>query len=285
MKFFKANQSHPPGIANVPPSKNISLGFMLTKRHKIIIASILITIGLILSTQTTSFIFVRYRLILGLGVIAYALSLWALCEGMTKVKAIVLLILPTLYAIGVASFYFLLPVRWLTRLPVAVIFGASFYLLLLAQNVFNVASSTRTIPLYRAAITTGFLFTLITAFFLFNVVSAFDLPFYWNSLVVFVISFVLILQLLWAIELEKITPQIFTYAMIIALIVGESAVALSFWPVAPTIWSLFLSTIIYVLVGIIMEFLKERLSSRIVLEYIGVWAVVIVFSVLVTSWT
>lgn len=262
--------------------KSSFINFGLSKRQKIIIATIIITIGL-LSTQMVNFLFLRYRFIFGLGVLAYLLSLWALWEGMNKTKALMLLILPTFFAIGVASFYFLLPVRWLTRLPVALIFGMSFYSLLLSQNVFNIAA-VRTIPLYRAASTVSFLFTLITAFFLFNVVFALNLIFYWNGVAVFLISFPLILQMLWSIEMDKITHQLIVYSFILAILIAQCAVALSFWPVVPTIWSLFLATVMYVVLGIVLEFLRDRLSRRVVGEYIGIGLVVFIFSFLTTSW-
>lgn len=228
--------------------------------------------------------FLRYRFILGLGVLAYILSLWALWEGMTKIKAVVLLILPTLFTVAVASFYFLLPVRWLTRLPVAFIFGLSFYSLLLSQNVFNVASE-RTIPLYRAASTVVFLFTLVTAFFIFNVIFSFRLPFYWNGLLVFIVNLPLILQLLWSLEMDEITNQVIVCSLIIALIMGEIAASFSFWPVMPTMWSLGLSTILYVLLGVTTQFLRERLTPRLIWEYIGVGGLVVIFAILTTSWT
>lgn len=257
--------------------------FKLEKRQKIIIATIIITAGL-LSTEMVNFIFVSYRFIIGLGVLAYLLSLWALWEGMSKLKAIVLLILPTFFTVAVASFYFLLPFRWLTRLPVVFLFGLSFYSLLLSQNVFNVAAS-RTIPLYRAAYTVSFLFTLITAFFLFNVVSGFDLPFYGNGVVVALISLPLILQSLWSVEMESLSTQVIIYALVLSLLVGEIAIALSFWPVAPTVWSLALSTVIYVLTAIITEFMRDRFNRRMAWEYLSVGVVVFIFSFLATSWS
>lgn len=263
--------------------KRLSFGPSLTKRQKIVIATIFITIGLV-STQLVNPFVLRYRAILGLGVVAYLLSLWALWEGMSRLKAVVLLILPTMFAVAVASFYFLLPIRWLTRLPVAIIFGLSFYSLLLAQNVFNVAA-VRTIPLYRAASTAAYLFTLITAFFLYNVVFSLHLPFYLNGVAAGVISFPLALQLLWSIEMEKITSSITVCSLIVALMIGECAAALSFWPVAPTIWSLALSTTMYVLLGIILELLRERLNKKVVWEFLSVGVVVLIFSILATSWT
>lgn len=261
----------------------LSLGPNLTKRQKIVIATILMTAGLV-STQLVDPFILRYRFIIGLGVMAYLLSLWALWEGMTKLKAVVLLILPTMFAVAVSSFYFLLPIRWLTRLPVAIVFGLSFYSLLLAQNVFNVAA-TRTIPLYRAASTAAYLFTLITAFFLYNVVFSLHLPFYLNGVAVAIISLPLALQLLWTVGMEKITSSITVNSLILAVMIGECAAALSFWPVAPTVWSLSLATAMYILLGIVTEQLRERLTKRVVWEFLSVGAVVLIFSILTTSWT
>lgn len=254
----------------------------LSKRQKIIVACTIITIGLI-STQLINIFFLRYRFIFGLGLLAYLVSLWVLWEGITRQKAVVLMILPTMFAVAVASFYFLLPVRWLTRLPVAAIFFVSFYVLLLSQNVFNVAAQ-RTIPLYRAASTVAFLFTLITAFFLFNVIFALQLPFYWNGLAVFLISLPLVMQMLWLLEMERVNNVVIIYSLLIALVAGESAIALSFWPAAPTVWSLFLSTILYVVLGIVLEHMRDRLTRRICIEYIAIGGLVFVLSSLATVW-
>src|SRR5712692_7586634 len=97
------------------------MNFGLTKRQKIIITSAILTIGL-LSTQLVDFN-LRFRFIAGLGAAAYILSIWALWEGINITKAVIIMILPIFYTLAVASFYFLLPVRWLTRAPVAFIFG------------------------------------------------------------------------------------------------------------------------------------------------------------------
>ena len=127
------------------------------------------------------------------------------------------MILPVMFTLAVATFYFLLPIRWLTRLPETLIFGFLFYSLLLAQNVFNVASM-RTIPLYRAASTVSFLFTLVTAFLLYNVAFALQLPFYWNGVIIALITFPLILQHLWTFKMESVTPQLLIYSAVMATI-------------------------------------------------------------------
>lgn len=255
----------------------------LSKRQKIIITTGLLTIGL-LSTQLVDFN-LRFKFLAGLGLAAYFLSLWALWEGINPTKATVLMILPTFYVLAVASFYFLLPVRWLTRAPVASLFGLSFYLLLLSQNVFNVAS-IRTIPLYRAASTAAFLFTLLSAFFIYNVIFAFNLLFLWNALVVLLISFPLILQVLWSIQMEdRVTVALVVQSFILSLVMGELALSFSFWPAPTTIWSLALSSAMYVLVGLTTQVLRGRVNRRVVWEYLGIGAAVLVVSFLTTSWT
>ncbi len=257
--------------------------FTLNKRQKIIVTSILLTIGL-LSTQLVDFN-LRFRFIAGLGVLSYILSLWSLWEGLNKTKAVILMILPALFTVAVASFYFLLPVRWLTRLPVAFIFGLLFYLLLLAQNVFNVAA-IRTIPLYRAASTASFLFTLLSAFFIYNVIYALNLLFLWNGLAVSLISFPLILQSLWTITMEdRVSVSIFAQSAILSLILGELGLAFSFWPMPTTIWSLALSSSMYIIVGLTTQVLRGRVNRRVVWEYLGIGAIVVVVSFLTTSWT
>ena len=255
----------------------------LNKRQKIILASILVTFGL-LSTQLVDFN-LRFRFIASLGILAGILSLWALREGLNLTKTVILLILPIFFTVAVASFYFLLPVRWLTRLPAAFFFGLFFYLLLLSQNVFNVAA-IRTIPLYRAASTATFLFTLLSGFFVFNVIYAFKLLFLWNGLLVFAVSFPLILQVLWSIEMEdRVVLSIVVQSLILALILGELALDFSFWPMATTIWSLALASAMYVLVGITTQVLRGRLDRRMVWEYLGIGGMVFLVSFFLTSWT
>lgn len=255
----------------------------LNKRHKIIAASLILTIGLI-STQLVNFD-LRFRFLGGLAVLAYILSLWSLLEGLNLTKAFVLLILPTFFTVAVASFYFLLPVRWLTRLPVATAFGLTFYLLLLAQNVYNVAS-LRTIPLYRAASTVSFLFTLLSAFFIFHVISAFNLLFLWNGVAVFLVSFALTLQVIWSIKMEdRVSIADMIQSFILSLVIGELALSFSFWPSSATIRSLILSSAMYVLLGMNTHFLKGKLSKRVRWEYIGIGIIVLLVSFFMTSWT
>lgn len=256
--------------------------FDLNKRQKIIVASIFVTIGL-LSTQVVDFN-LRFRFLAGLVIFTYVISLWALWEGINRIKALTLLILPTFFTLGVASFYFILPIRWLTRLPVALTFGLLFYLLLLSQNVFNVAAK-RTIPLYRAAATSAMLFTILAAFFMFSVLHAFNLLFLWNGILAVFISLPLILQVLWSIDMEDfISPLILGKSLILSWVMGEIAMVFSFWPIGHIMWAIVLATTLYILIGLIIGDLRKQLSRRVVWEYLGIGGAVLLVAFLTTSW-
>ncbi len=259
----------------------------LNKRRKIIISSVILTIGL-LSTQLVDFN-LRIKFIIGLGLITCVLSLWSLWEGINKTKALVLLILPVLFTMGVASYYFVLPIRWLTRLPVALLFALSFYLLLLGQNIFNV-SAIRTIPLYRAASTANFLLTWITALLFYNVIDAFNLSFLWNGILVFLISLPLVLQNLWSVRMsDNLSADIYIQSAILSLLLGEFAIAFSFWPPVntfiTTFWALDLTVALFILNGLTLSFLRNRLNKEEVWLNIGLGVAILIATFLVTSWT
>lgn len=254
----------------------------INKRRKIVITAVLLTIGL-LSTQIINFN-LRFQSIAVLALLTYVLSLWSLWEGINKLKAVILMILPVAFTLAVSSFYFLLPIRWLTRFPVAIFYGLLFYLLLLSQNVFNVAS-IRTIPLYRAASTAAFLFTLLSAFFIFNVLYSLNLLFIWNAVLVGVISFLLILQVLWSIEMEdKVHTSIIIQSFVLGFGLAELALVFSFWPLQPTIWALAISSAMYIGVGLSTQVLRERANDRIYWEYLGIGITVLAIVFFITSW-
>lgn len=255
----------------------------LSKRQKIIIAAFLVTLGLVY-TQNVS-LFERTKYIIGLSVFSFFVSLWALWEGMNRVKAATLLLLPTLFTLGMASFYFLLPIRWLTRLPTDLAFGLMFYFLLLSQNVFNVAA-VRTIPLYRAASTVTFLFTIITAVLLFHILHAFALGSIWNGAIVAIIGFLLIMPIVWSVEMEEISFRLLIYSGVLSLLLGEFALALSFWPIPSNslMWSIGLSSVLFILLGIVLDFLRDRFTQKEVYLYLGFGALVLVVMTLTSTW-
>lgn len=256
-----------------------TLDSILSKRQKIIITTFVVTLGFVIITHRNIVVFRKYYFVAILGLIAYLLTLWSLRQGMNKTKAFMVIILPFIYSIAFTLFYFLFQhIRWLTRIPVAIFFGLSFYCLLLAQNVFHVASD-RAIPLYRAASTANFVYTVLTLLLIHSIIFSLNLNFYFNGLLIFTLSFPLILQTLWSTKIEGVSTQVVVYAIIFSLLIAEGGVALSFWPAPPLVLSLYLNSITYGVLGVVLEVLKDRLNTKVVYEY-GLVAGVLFFTIL-----
>lgn len=212
------------------------------------------------------------------------LSVFALWGELSGVKYFLLLLLPAYFVAGASLFYFLLPVRWLTRLPFAFVFGISVYLLMLTSNIYNVAA-IRTIALLRAAHAVGLLFSLISTFFLTNVLYSLHLPFYLVVLGSAVITFPLYFVGLWSYELEEfISRRVFSHALVFTLVTAQIALVLSFWPIAPINGALSLATIMYVLLGLAQFQFEDRLKKRIVYEHLGIALIVFLIVLVTTRW-
>ena len=254
----------------------------MNKRKRFIATSIILSLGLF-AVQLVK-LEVRYQAIAVLSVLAYFFSAWALYKDLNGIEWLTVLILPVFYTAASGFFFFLLPQRWLTRLLIASLYGFGVYALLLTENIYSVAA-IRTIQLLRAAQTVGFLLTLMTAFFLFDTIFSLRLQFWLNFILIFLAGFPLILQSFWSVELEeKINAKVFLYTLFISLILAETALFLSFWPVTVAAGSLFLTTSLYVLLGVCHEHFKERLFKKTLKEYLWVGVIVFLVTFLITAW-
>ncbi len=254
----------------------------LSKRQQFVVVVLLLTIGLV----TTQLIPIEQRL-QAVGIFAlssFLLSLFSLREDLKGIEYLVLPILPVMFTVAVCFFYFLLPERWLTRVPTAILYGFLMYAILLTENIYNVAR-IRSIQLLRAAHSVGFLVTIITAFLLFDTALSFHLTSYYNAILVFAISFPLTVQLLWSMVLEsRISKSIITGSLVCSLTLAQSAYFLSFWPVNITIFSIFLTTLFYSISGLIREKLIDRLFPNTIREFLGVALVTFLLLAFITRW-
>lgn len=256
--------------------------YEITKRQKLILMSIFLTV-ILLTTQTVGES-LRFETIGFLTLATILLSIFALWGELSGIKYFLLLLLPVYFVAGASLFYFLLPVRWLTRLPYAILFGISIYLLMLTANIYNVAA-IRTIALLRAANAVGLLFSLISTFFLVNVLFSLHPPFYLVVAGIVVIVFPLYLVGLWSYELEEfITRRVFNYAAIFTFVSAQIALVLSFWPIVPINGALAMATVMYVLLGLAQPHFEDKLRRRTVYEYLLVSLAVFLVIGVSTRW-
>jgi len=254
----------------------------LSKRQKLSIASLILTIG-ILGVQSVE-VEVRYQAIGLLAGVAYGVSAWALFEDLKGIEWLTVLILPVMYPVAVALFYFLLPVRLLTRVTILGLFGVGMYALLLTENIFNVAA-IRTIQLLRAAHAVGFLLTLVVAFFIWDTIFSFRLGGWWNGLLIFMTSLPLVMQALWSVNLEEtVTRKLWLNSLGLSWGLAGLGLMISFWPVTIIAASLFLVTGLYVGLGLVQHALSGRLFRKTVEEYLWVGGAVLLITFLLARW-
>ncbi|MEK7129522.1 MAG: hypothetical protein AAB803_00745 [Patescibacteria group bacterium] len=254
----------------------------ITKRQQFVAITLALTAGLIL-TQLASSDF-RYPLVTALSLATYGMSAFAMRQDLRGIEWVTLLTLPTLFTGAVGLFYFLLPVRWLTRVPVAVLYAVGMYALLLTENIYNVAAN-RTIALLRAAYSVGFLLTIVTYFLLVQTLLAFRLPVIVIVLLVGAVSFVLLFQSLWAMELgERGSSIVVRLSASLTLVLMELAWVFSFWPAKTTLQAIFFTTCFYGLAGMAQQYLVEKLYKKTVTEFFIVCVIVLGLILLTTRW-
>lgn len=255
----------------------------MSKRKRFVFSSLILSAGLLVIASLVDLI-TRYLGIGFLGLLSVGLTIWSLKEGLDNIEWLMIPVLPFLYTLGVALFYFLLPANFLTLLGVALAFAFGMYILLLTENIFSVAA-IRTIALLRAASSVAFLLTLAAGFLLFDVIFSFRLTCGLNGVLVFLVALALFSQSLWSVNLEKeLERKTLFYPLILAFVLGQFAFAISFWPVSVALASLFLTVVAYVLLGLSQAEFAGRLFKRTVREYLIVGIGVFITLLATTRW-
>ncbi len=269
----------------------------MSKRQRFVIVTLILLAGIILSRAGLGVVLQwRFRVV-AFSLLSVLASIWAIRdEDFNGVEWLTLPILPSLFAIGSLLVFPLIPMSLgdggdsslllATALQVffLAIFVVGYYAALLTTNIYNVAA-IRTIQLLRVAHSIGFLVTVAAALLLFIVIFSLHLSSFLNFISVFVISGLLSFQAIWSINLEeKVSSSTRNFSFATAVILGEVAWVLSFWPVVASIFALFLTAIFYELVGIIQFHLGEKLNRRIVNEFVIVAVIVFLLTLFTTQW-
>ncbi len=255
----------------------------LTKRQQFVLVTFVLTLGLML-TQLAPVDVVRYPMVVLLAAMTYLGAAFALREDLGGIEWMTLLIPPTLYSAAVALFYFLLPPRWLTRIPIAALYAIGLYAFLLTENIYNVAAN-RTIALLRAARSVGFLLTIFTFYLLTLTVISFRAYPVGTTIIISGLSFLHIFPSLWLMELTgQVSRRIIAMSIALSVVLGELAWVLSFWPVPTAMIALLMSSVFYSTVGMGQEYLANKLYKKTVIGFFLVCIFVFIAALFTTRW-
>ena len=203
----------------------------------------------------------------------------------SKPNLLVSAFLPMMFSLGISLFRFLFAVNWVWEIVLVVVFLFGIYTLFLIENVFLVSAEIKTVPLIRAANIVGFLITLITSFFIYQVVFSFRLPSWQNGGLILAANIPILIHYFWSIRLKRpFTWKNLRLALIFSVILGEIAIAVSYWPLEVTKASLYLTSIAYVFLGLSHAYCQEKLFKETIREFVLVGLGTFIALFLVTNW-
>lgn len=255
---------------------------IVSKRQRFLFASACsLAISLIFPTILSQFGLVGISALI---VVLYVIIYLALWENISGVEYATLFILPIAFVIGANLFLSILPERKIFRYPMYAFIPIGTYIVLLTENIFNVAA-IRTIQLLRAAHAVSYIVTLITSFFLLSYVISMHYSIYLSTLWMLLIIIPLTLQFLWSFDLiSQITKRTLLFLLVIALVFVQLNYFMHFFPQSIAMTSLFLVAVYYVLLGIMQHFYEKKLTRKPIVEYAIVAMIVFFIMIMTTSW-
>jgi len=255
---------------------------IIEKRIRFVISSVFLALLMLVSTF---FFFDKASIFIPILIVAsYGASLFALFEGIEKIEWYMLFLMPVLLSVAMYLFYFLFPVRWITRIPFILIYGISIYAMLLSSNIFNVGVE-KNLQLYRAGFSVNYFIQTMVFFIFGNVIASFHWGFIANAMVFGLLSGAMSLQLYWSIRLDMhLRKEVLNHAWFTALLVSEGSLFLSFIPLQESIFALVLAVLYYCIAGLTHLHLDDRLFKHSVREYATILIVILVILFLSVSW-
>lgn len=269
------------GFAARKRNNIIKLFLPIEKRVRFVTSTVVLS--LLLLTATFSFYDKAWIFIPVLFVATYAFTFFSILEDIEKAEWLTLFIMPLGLSIVFYMFYYLIPVRWLTRVPFIAMYAISIYAILLTSNIFNVGVE-KSIRLYKAAFSVNYFYHTILSFIAFSILFTLRENALFNALIAAVIIFPLAVQLLWTIKLQSTFERdMWAYAAFIALIIGQFTLVISFVPFKPSIAALLLTSGYYTVAGLTTAHIDGRLFKNTIREYLIVLVFVVIVSLMTLS--
>lgn len=254
----------------------------IEKRRRFIIASLFLSL-LVFFSSFISFGQLKYFIPL-IAALTYGATFFAILERINRVEWYMLFIHPVYFTIVYNVFYFLLPIRWLTRIPFVLLYWLAMYALFLSSNIFNVGA-VKSVQLFRVAFSVNFLLITISAFLIFSVILSLKLNFFMDFIFIAILIVPIVLQFLWSINPSTVFDRkLLTYSLLISLFIAEAGLIFSFIPVRSIIFALFLTTFFYSMLGLFHAYIEGRLFKDRVREFLFVLFFVFIITMLSVKW-
>lgn len=237
----------------------------MSKKTRFLLASLFLTFFLTLlpvGQNYSSYAVFAFAL---LGLVITLIMLWFDLKGL---EFITLLTLPTLFCLSMAALLINFPnFSVFFKIIFYAVFFIFYYSLLLSLNVFNVVRE-KMIPLLRAAYTVSFLITVFSSLPIFTMVYKVFLSLTWELGLVFLVCFLLDFQSLWTVFLPTRNDRtVLKSSLALSLLMTETALVFSFFPLESFFRSLTLATFFYIYLSFTHQYLRKSLNIKSLVEY------------------
>lgn len=248
----------------------------MRRREKFVLSSLALSAGLF-GMQFFG-LAERYVYLAVLVVLSYLVTSWALSDDLQRYERFTIVPFSAMYTGITGLFYFLLPQNTWSLAGLLIVFAIGMYALLLAGNIFSVAKG-RSIQLLHAAHAIQTLATIGMSLLLTNVLFSFGLSFWWNGLLLAVVHFPLLFMTFWSFEIsdewERIREALFL-AIYGGVVLLELGILFSLAPFSVWNISLFVMSVVYLMIGIGEHHLKGKLFRSTLTEYTYVFGFLVV---------
>jgi len=263
--------------------KNINRQLLkIDKRQRLffaVLTVVLFNFFIILFPLQTAIYFIPINIL-----IVYSATYFALLEDIERIEWVALFILPLYLSTSLLLFYYLLPVRWLTRIPYLAVLAVGMYASMLSVNIFNVGVE-KSLPLYRAAYSVSNFLSLLAFFLLYTVLYSFRLHFLLNSFFSILLSWPLFFHCAWAANPKSVLEErVYKYATINTILLSGGVLILNFMPIKTNIYALYTVAIIYLLSGLTQEIMADTVFKERIREYLLVFLALTILVLLTASW-
>lgn len=254
----------------------------IEKRTRFIISTLILSALLLVSTF---FFFDKAWFFIPIFIlVSYGCTYFSVYEGVHGIEWATLFLMPILVTVSFYLFYFLFPIRWLTRIPFITFYSISVYAMFLVSNIFNVGVE-KSLQLYRAAFSVNYFYQSLIVFLFANLILSLKLNLFLTGWLFFILGSVIATHLFWSIKLEmRLDRQVIQFGLLVGLILFQMGVIASFIPLQNSIMALVLSSVFYSIGGLIYLHLDKRLFKETVREYLFVLIFVLGIVILTINW-
>ncbi len=217
--------------------------------------------------------------------VSYILTWFALLEDIKRIEWYMLFILPIVWTACWYMSFYMLPLRFISKLVFTLLFPLIFYILISAMNIFNVGVE-KNIQLLRAAQAANQFIVVLVFYILTQIFVSFNLHWTVLGILTGVFGWLLGMQLFWTLDpREEITTEVQNLALFHGFVIGYLMILMSFVPfILETPRPMIVTGTFYVLSGILSTYKDPILFKQRLREYFSILLLLILAALLTLRW-